>query len=184
MKIVKMEIHNFRGLDLALSDLSDRTLFIGHNDAGKSNLCSAIMKVFSPEARRRPLYSSDSSFSNNEDISLFFTLDLQGINPTQKSKLHEYFYIIDNEENERFEYMDVWMNCKYNVDTMQYEDELFFGQRGTDEMPILLNRQNPLDKILSVIYIHATYDLDSEKKNYFNYKEIKKVENQLAIVQI
>lgn len=181
MKIIKMAIHNFRGLDFECDGVNDRTLFIGHNDAGKSNICSAIMKVLSPEYRRRPLFSSDSSFSNNQDISFFFTLDLQGLTVAQKSKLHAYIYHFYNESGERYDFMDVRMVCKYNVDTMLYEDELFFGQRDIEELPIQLNRQNDLDKILSVVYIHATYDLATEKKNYFNYKDIKKIDNQIAI---
>lgn len=179
MKITKIKIQNFRGLDIECDGLDDKTLFIGQNDSGKSNICSAILKVFTLEKRRKPLISSDSTFCNNLDIELSFQLSLDNLNVQQLGLLQDWFYY---DENQKL-YMDVWMICKYNTDTMQYEDELRFGKRDGDCSIIPINNQNKLDKVLSVVYINPTYDLANEKKNYFSYKEIKKVENQQALGQ-
>ena len=179
MKITKIKIQNFRGLDIECDGLDDKTLFIGQNDSGKSNICSAILKVFTLEKRRKPLISSDSTFCNNLDIELSFQLSLDNLNVQQLGLLQDWFYY---DENQKL-YMDVWMICKYNTDTMQYEDELRFGKRDGDCSIIPTNNQNKLDKVLSVVYINPTYDLANEKKNYFSYKEIKKVENQQALGQ-
>lgn len=176
MKIINIKIHNFRGLDIECNGLDDKTLFIGQNDSGKSNICSAILKVFTLDRRRKPLISSDSTFGNNLDIEFDFKLDLEGLNREQLGLLQDWIY---QEEGKYF--MDVWMNCKYNTDTMQYEDELRFGKKDGDNAIIPTSNQNKLDKVLSVVYINPTYDLVSEKKNYFSYKEIKKVENQQAL---
>lgn len=176
MKIINIRIHNFRGLDVECNELEDKTLFIGQNDSGKSNICAAILKVFTFEKRRIPLVSSDSTFCNNLDIEFSFKLDLEGLNTEQLGMLQDWLY---QEENKN--YMDVWMICKYNSDTMQYEDELKFGQIDGDSGVIQTNKQNKLDKVLSIVYINPTYDLITEKKNYFGYKEIKKVENQQAL---
>ena len=176
MKILNIKIHNFRGLDIECNGLDDKTLFIGQNDSGKSNICSAILKVFTLEKRRKALVSSDSTFGNNMDIEFSFNLDLEGLSREQLGLLQDWLY-----EEENKYYMDVWMICKYNSDTMQYEDELHFGKIDGDDTIISTSIQNKLDKVLSVVYINPTYDLVSEKKNYFSYKEIKKIENQQAL---
>ena len=176
MKILNIKIHNFRGLDIECNGLDDKTLFIGQNDSGKSNICSAILKVFTLEKRRKALVSSDSTFGNNMDIEFSFKLDLEGLSREQLGLLQDWLY-----EEENKYYMDVWMICKYNSDTMQYEDELHFGKIDGDDTIISTSIQNKLDKVLSVVYINPTYDLVSEKKNYFSYKEIKKIENQQAL---
>lgn len=116
MKIIKIKIKNFRGLDIECNGLDDKTLFIGQNDAGKSNICSAILKVFAPEKRKKPLVSSDSTFGNNLDIEFSFKLELTGLTNEQLGLLQDWIYIENG-----YKYMDVWMVCKYNPDTMQYE---------------------------------------------------------------
>ena len=80
MKIINIKIHNFRGLDIECNGLDDKTLFIGQNDSGKSNICSAILKVFTLDRRRKPLISSDSTFGNNLDIEFDFKLEYPDLN--------------------------------------------------------------------------------------------------------
>ena len=89
LKILNIKIHNFRGLDIECNGLDDKTLFIGQNDSGKSNICSAILKVFTLVKRRKALVSSDSTFGNNMDIEFSFKLDLEGLSREQLGLLQD-----------------------------------------------------------------------------------------------
>lgn len=76
MKLVKMRIENFRSYDNVEVELSDLSVIIGQNDAGKSTLLDALNIFFENE---KPLDNDSNVFSQREEIVItcFFETDKQ-----------------------------------------------------------------------------------------------------------
>ena len=54
MLISSLKIKNYRGLDINIEKIEKVSIVIGQNDSGKTNICSAIMKVLDYNKRRIP----------------------------------------------------------------------------------------------------------------------------------
>ena len=74
MLISSLKIKNYRGLDINIDTIEKVSIIIGQNDSGKTNICSAIMKVLDYNKRRIPFVLTDSTNSNKEDIEIEITL--------------------------------------------------------------------------------------------------------------
>ncbi len=172
MHISSLEIVNFRGLDIKLDNINDIVTIIGKNDSGKSNMCSAILKVLDYNKRRVPLQESDSTLSNREDISITIKFIIDNLNNDQLAILHEVIHEQDGQK-----YFFVKLISKYNNDVLLYEDQLFIGDLEKDFKEYNIAKQNPIDKVLSIIYITPIYDTKLETKHFFEYNESKQIEN-------
>lgn len=173
MIISSLKIHNYRGLDINIDSVEKIAIIIGQNDSGKTNICSAILKVLDYNKRKIPFLASDSTNSNLLDIEIEIKLIANDLTSEQAAIVGEYIHI-DNNENK---YILVKLVSKYNNDTFEYEDTLIYGD--LDEKEIRTNSQTPLDKILSIIYINPVYDVDSSKREFFKFIESNNKENDI-----
>lgn len=171
MHISMIEIRNFRGIDITLEKINNVVTVIGQNDSGKSNICAAILKVLDYNKRRIPLFESDSTNSNKKNIFIKIKLEIDDLTDEQLAQLHE---VISEKDGKKYVYAQ--LTSTYNTDVLIYEDELLIGDMDLDYKEYNTTKQNPLDKVLSVIYINPTYDTKQETKHFFEYKEARHIE--------
>lgn len=79
MKFEKVVIKNFRNFDNVELDLSNKNIFFGLNDVGKTNFLYALRYVFDKDIRKQNLLDSD--FHNKQldkpieiVVSMFMTI--------------------------------------------------------------------------------------------------------------
>ena len=176
MHISFLEIKNFRGIDITIENMNDIVTVIGQNDSGKSNVCAAILKVLDYNKRRIPFQEVDSTMGNKEDIIINLKLVVDNLTNEQLAMLHEVIH-----ESENGKYVYVRLVSKYNSEVLIYEDELLIGDLEKDYKEYNITKQNPIDKVLSVIYINPTYDTKSETRHFFEYKEAKHIEDNTKL---
>src|SRR5260221_14326738 len=63
MRVRRLKVHNFRGVDEGTVDFSGHTLLVGGNNVGKSTVCEALDLVLGPERlSRRPVVDEQDFF--------------------------------------------------------------------------------------------------------------------------
>ena len=93
MLISSLKIKNYRGLDINIDTIEKVSIIIGQNDSGKTNICSAIMKVLDYNKRRIPFILTDSTNSNKEDIEIEITLTADDLTKEQLALIGNYIHI-------------------------------------------------------------------------------------------
>ena len=176
MFISELEIKNFRGIDININNIEDVVTIIGQNDSGKSNVCSAILKVLDYSKRREPLTETDSTLCNRQEIFIKIKLEIDDLSLEQLAQLHE----VIHEKNDK-KYVFIQLTSTFNTDVLLYEDSLLIGDPEIDYKEYSITKQNPIDKVLSVIYINPTYDTKSETRHFFEYKEAKHIEENTKL---
>lgn len=166
MQISSLRIKNYRGLDINIDTIEKVSIIIGQNDSGKTNICSAIMKVLDYGKRKIPFILTDSTNSNKEDIEIEIKLTADDLTNEQLALVGNYIHIDDNKK-----YIIVKLISKYNEETLEYEDTLFYGNPEMDFEEIRVNVQTQLDKVLAIVYINPVYDIEISKKEFFKFKE-------------
>lgn len=94
------------------------------------------------------------------------------MNNEQLAVVHDVIY---KDKDKKYTY--VQLDATYNDDILTYEDEITIGDTSIDSKTYSPTRQNPIDKILSIIYINPTYDTKQETKRFFEYAESKNKES-------
>lgn len=173
MIISRLKIKNYRGLDINIDTIDKVSIMIGQNDSGKTNICSAILKVLDYNKRRIPFVASDSTNSNKENIEIEIKLLANDLSNEQSAIVGNYIHI-DSDGNK---YIIAKLISVYNSDTLEYEDTLIYGDPDIDPKEIRINSQTQLDKILSIVYINPVYDIENSKKDFFKFKESDNKEN-------
>ena len=176
MFISELEIKNFRGIDININNIEDVVTIIGQNDSGKSNICAAILKVLDYSKRRVPLTETDSTLCNRQEIFIKIKLEIDDLSLEQLAQLHE----VIHEKNDK-KYVFIQLTSTFNTDVLLYEDSLLIGDPEIDYKEYSITKQNPIDKVLSVIYINPTYDTKSETRHFFEYKEAKHIEENTKL---
>ena len=166
MLISSLKIKNYRGLDINIDTIEKVSIIIGQNDSGKTNICSAILKVLDYNKRRIPFILTDSTNSNKEDIIIEIKLTADDLTNEQLALIGNYIHI-----DESGKYILVKLISKFNEDTLEYEDTLLYGNSEMDFEEIRINTQTQLDKVLAIVYINPVYDIELSKKEFFKFKE-------------
>lgn len=166
MLISSLKIKNYRGLDINIDTIEKVSIIIGQNDSGKTNICSAILKVLDYNKRRIPFVITDSTNSNKKDIVIEIKLTADDLTNEQLALIGNYIHI-----DESGKYILVKLISKFNEDTLEYEDTLLYGNSEMDFEEIRINTQTQLDKVLAIVYINPVYDIESSKKEFFKFKE-------------
>lgn len=166
MLISSLKIKNYRGLDINIDTIEKVSIIIGQNDSGKTNICSAIMKVLDYNKRRIPFILTDSTNSNKEDIEIEITLTADDLTKEQLALIGNYIHIKDDKK-----YIIVKLISEFNEETLEYEDTLFYGNTEMDFEEVRINTQTQLDKVLAIVYINPVYDAEYSKKEFFKFKE-------------
>ena len=172
MLICGLKIKNYRGLDINI-DTIEKVSIIGQNDCGKTNICSAILKVLDYNKRRIPFIASDSTNSNKESIEIEIKLSADDLTNEQSAIVGNYIH----NDTEGKKYIIAKLISTYNEETLEYEDTLIYGDPDLDYEEVKINTQTQLDKILSIVYITPVYDIDNSKKDFFRYKETENKDN-------
>lgn len=173
MLICGLKVKNYRGLNIEIDTIEKVSILIGQNDSGKTNVCSAILKVLDYNKRRIPLVASDSTNSNKDNIEIEIKLTADDLTNEQCAIIGNYIHI----DNEGKKYMIAKLNSTYNEDTLEYEDTLIYGDLTIDFEEVRVNTQTQLDKVLSIVYINPVYDIENSKKDFFKFKETDNKEN-------
>ncbi len=168
MKINSIDVRNFRGLTIKIDDLEKNLVIFGKNDSGKTTLCKAILRVLDLNERRKRLEEYDSTDCNKKDIIIKLILNVEGVSDAQYSDIGKYVHN---------GLLHITLKSIFNHEINYYEDELFYGDESKDVTKVNSSKQSAVDKVLSVIYIDPNYKLDVEKKNYFRYHDVKKIED-------
>lgn len=174
MRIKSLMVKNYRGLDVEIDHIEKISTIIGQNDSGKSNICEAILKVLDFDKRKQVFLESDSTNGNKQPIEIKIKILLDDLTVEQYAIIREFIH----KDNEGSKYVVVRLFSEYNSEILEYEDSLYLGDPDVDEIEIQTYRQNPLDKILSVIYINPSYNKEREEKNFFSFKEEDNKEQQ------
>ena len=88
MKFEKVVIKNFRNFDNVELDLSNKNIFFGLNDVGKTNFLYALRYVFDKDIRKQNLLDSD--FHNKQldkPIEIVVTIDISDVADSDCQKL-------------------------------------------------------------------------------------------------
>ena len=88
MKFENIKIKNFRNFEDVNIDLSNKNIFFGLNDVGKTNFLYALRYIFDKDVRKLNLIDSD--FHNkqlNKVIEIIVTLDITDTTCTDCQKL-------------------------------------------------------------------------------------------------
>ena len=173
MLICGLKIKNYRGLDIDIDTIEKVSILIGQNDSGKTNICSAILKVLDYNKRRIPFIASDSTNSNKESIEIEIKLSADDLTNEQSAIVGNYIH----NDTEGKKYIIAKLISTYNEETLEYEDTLIYGDPDLDYEEVKINTQTQLDKILSIVYITPVYDIDNSKKDFFRYKETENKDN-------
>ena len=160
MLISSLKIKNYRGLDINIDTIEKVSIIIGQNDSGKTNICSAILKVLDYNKRRIPFVLTDSTNSNKEDIVIEIKLTADDLTNEQLALIGNYIHI-----DESGKYILVKLISKFNEDTLEYEDTLLYGNSEMDFEEIRINTQTQLDKVSAIVYINPVYDIELNKKD-------------------
>ncbi|WP_445354962.1 ATP-dependent nuclease [Microbulbifer sp. EKSA008] len=70
MKISKVTINNFRSIESAVFDLNDFNVFVGQNNAGKTNLFEAVEWFFKGLPKGKPLEDLHPNRNTSKEISI------------------------------------------------------------------------------------------------------------------
>ena len=167
MQIDMLYIKNYRGLDIKIEGIQEVSIVIGQNDSGKTNICSAILKVLDFNKRKIPFLLTDSTNSNGENIEIKIRLLANDLTNEQLALVGNYIHKVGDDK-----IIEVKLNSVYNNETMEYEDTLLYGKEDMDFEEVKANTQTQLDKVLSIIYITPVYDINQSKKDFFRFKEV------------
>lgn len=173
MLICGLKVKNYRGLNIDIDTVEKVSILIGQNDSGKTNICSAILKVLDYNKRRVPFIASDSTNSNKENIEIKIKLSADDLTNEQLAIVGNYIH----DDNEGKKYIIAKLISTYNEETLEYEDTLIYGDPDLDFEEVKTNTQTQLDKVLSIVYITPVYDIDNSKKDFFKYKETDNKDN-------
>src|SRR5574344_1990808 len=119
MQIESLKIENYRGLTIDIKTIEEVAVIIGQNDSGKTNVCSAILKLLDYNHRRIPFVASDSTGCNLKPIIITAKLGLTNLSNEQSALVREYIHEKDNKK-----YIVVSIVSNFNNDTLIYEDTM------------------------------------------------------------
>ena len=88
MEFKKISIKNFRNFDNIEIDISNKHIFFGLNDIGKTNFLYAMRYVFDKDVRKNGFLDSDFHRKNTAfPIEIIISIDISEINDQDNQKL-------------------------------------------------------------------------------------------------
>lgn len=165
MKFDKISIVNFRNFENIEIDVSNKNVFFGLNDVGKTNFLYALRYVFDRDIRRNGLIDSDFHKKNTEEpISITITLDISDTGNVDCQKLRAQLKgALLSSHNKVY----IKLVAEYNSKDLSAAPVLYWGG---DLANLCEMKQRgylyELDYVFNVIYIDSYVDLYSLfKKN-------------------
>lgn len=167
MKFERIQIENFRNFEIADIDLSNKNIFFGLNDVGKTNLMYALRYVFDKDVRKQNLIDSD--FHNKQldkSIKITITIDIGDIEDSDCQKLRAQLKgSLQSNHNKVY----IKLVADYNKNELIALPILLWGG-DIDHLQEMKQRGYlyEIDYVFSVIYIDSYVDLYSLFKKNVN----------------
>lgn len=174
MKFERIEIKNFRNFDDIKIDLSNKNIFFGLNDVGKTNFLYALRYVFDKDIRKLNLVDSD--FHNKQfdkPIEIIVTLDISDVYDSDCQKLRAQLKgALQSKHNKVY----IRLLAEYNKNELIALPLLYWGG-DLDNLQEMKQRGYlyEIDYVFNVIYIDSYVDLYSLFKK--NVSQLIKNEN-------
>jgi len=160
MKFKNIRITNFRNFEDINLDISNRNVFFGLNDVGKTNFLCALRYVFDRDIRKQNLLNSDFHSKNiNKPIEITITLDISDTTCIDCQKLRARLGgALRSEHDEVY----IKLKAEYDPKEMLALPILYWGG---DEARLQAMKPRgylyEIDYVFNVIYIDSYVDLHS-----------------------
>ena len=167
MNFKSIQIKNFRNFESVEVDLSNKNVFFGMNDVGKTNFLYALRYVFDRETRKRNLIDSDFY---QKDVSLAIeitiTIDISDLEDDDSQKLRAQLKgNILSEENQVY----IRLTANYDNSEMIAFPEMFWGGDAENLKPMKTRGYfYDIDYVFNTVYIDAYVDLITLFKKNIN----------------
>lgn len=158
MEFKSLQVKNFRSFEEISIDLSNKNVFFGLNDVGKTNLLTALRFVFDRDIRKNDFIDSDYFEKKTETpIEILVTVDISD-NNEDSSKLRARLRgtILTGQD-----LIYIRLLAKYDTSEMVGVAELFWGgdKENLQEIKPRGTRFD-IDDVFNVIYIDSYVDMD------------------------
>lgn len=167
MKFENITIKNFRNFESVNIDLSNKNIFFGLNDVGKTNFLYALRYIFDKDIRKLNLVDSDFHNKNlKEPIEIMVTLDMSDTTCTDCQKLRAQLKGALLSEHKK---VYIKLVAKYDTQEMLALPILYWGGDIT-KLQEMKQRGYlyEIDYVFNVIYIDSYVDLHSLFKKNVN----------------
>lgn len=158
MKFEKISIRNFRNFENIEIAISNKNIFFGLNDIGKTNFLYAMRYVFDKDIRKNGFLDSDFHKKNVETpIEITVTVDISDTDDSDSQKLRAQLKgAILSQHTKVF----IKLVAKYNVQELVAMPILYWGG-SLDHLYEIKQRgyRYDIDYIFNVIYIDSYVDL-------------------------
>lgn len=158
MKFEKISIRNFRNFENIEIGISNKNIFFGLNDIGKTNFLYAMRYVFDKDIRKNGFLDSDFHKKNVEiPIEITVTVDISDTDDSDSQKLRAQLKgAILSQHTKVF----IKLVAKYNVQELVAMPILYWGG-SLDRLYEIKQRgyRYDIDNIFNVIYINSYVDL-------------------------
>ena len=167
MRFESVSIENFRNFENITIDLSNKNIFFGLNDVGKTNFLYALRYVFDKDVRKLNLIDSDFHNKNtNKPIEITVTLDITEIDCPDCQKLRAQLKgALRSEDKKAY----IRLKAEYDRKEMAALPILLWG--GNLEYLKEVKQRGymyTLDYVFNVIYIDSYVDLNRIFKKNIN----------------
>lgn len=167
MKFEKIKIDNFRNFENIDLDLSNKNIFFGLNDVGKTNFLYALRYVFDKDIRRLNLTDSDFYNKNlDKPIEITVTLDIDETTCTDCQKLRAQLKGSLLSEHKK---VYIRLKAEYDSQEMIALPILYWGG-DLEHLQEMKQRgyMYEIDYVFNVIYIDSYVDLHALFKKNIN----------------
>ena len=159
MEFKSISIKNFRNFETVTVDLSNKNIFFGMNDVGKTNFLYALRYVFDKEVRKNELLDSDFYQKNTEEpIEIIVAIDISDVADNDSQKLRAR---VKGNISSGDNIVYIKLHAEYNPSELIAVPEMFWGGdlNNLGEMKAK-STYFELDYVFNPIYIDAYVDLN------------------------
>lgn len=159
MKFKNIHIENFRNYKDITIELSNRNIFLGLNDVGKSNLLQAIRLVLDRDVRKNNCIESDFYQKNIENpIRITLSIDISDFEDSDTEKIRARMRGISLSDEET---LYIQLTANYLVEEQEAIPEMRWGGDIDDLYDVKGNNPySEIDKIFNVIFIDSSIDFN------------------------
>lgn len=159
MKFESIEVKNFRSFKDIHIQLSNKNVFFGMNDVGKTNLLTALRFVFDRDIRRKDFLDSDYFEKNiSEPIEITVCIDISD-NDEDSAKIRPYIKgaLLSGQQK-----IFIKLTAFYDESELSGTAELSWGG-DLESLQAIKSRGNrfEIDNIFNVFYIDSYVDMDT-----------------------
>ncbi|WP_349626059.1 ATP-dependent nuclease [Leuconostoc citreum] len=158
MKFKALQVQNFRSFEDINIDLSNKNIFFGLNDVGKTNLLTALRFVFDRSIRKNDFIDSDYFEKKTESpIEILVAIDISDNNEdSAKLRARLRGSILSGQD-----LIYIKLIAKYDNSEMVGVAEMFWGGDKENLNPIKLRGTHfDIDNVFNVFYIDSYVDMD------------------------